>query len=1183
MIGFSDLEHLSRALHEGRVPSAVRRAAALAHRESGGRLWVEPGVPVPVEAQVSLEQAGAVFATASPEPPAEPIACWHQLLPLRCERSFPDLSPDTPILFELSDPRHWPSLAAELRCLGRVVTSFCWSAESDHTPLLIRATGAPWYSLFRSPPTEAASAPWRCYTEQVPRVWVELGYRQPLADDVVPPPGRLLLIRAPHCWRSVEDGPFQADLPELSLPDVPASSTSARVERACPIRLRLARHEKTEAAELWVLRDQPLQQLRRLVEELDDERVGRLQVAVAQKEGREIVVLWAALPRRSPPVIEVPGVAFHAHLKLPNLFLPCGHRLYPPLRRDAVRQLLADDAAEIVWLHPCVEGGFRRESLPSAVFRPLREIVAYVVPRPARRLTAWELVDPFEGERFAVAPEDSLVVLRLRPAAMAGTSRPRMLSKLRDWWDRVRPVTTPSEAAPPVPSARSAEVPHIAAVAAAARDRVTETVHGVLHAAAARSPTGPQPTAAGTKPKLLALEERFINLVGPLDAPGRLALLPELAGTYLRDAPSDAAVCWMNALWETEAPPALWWWGWFQAEAQAASHWLDVEAAVQRTLKAAQPEAADVRAVAAFCAWTTWGDASAESPAMAAAGHRTCIAAPPERLRSFLEKHEAVLPYRAAWLAWAGLSREAGGDVLSLARARDRLLERLYRKGVNPERDLPSFLRFGGRPSPQRVPSVAAWLLKQRGEIDRWIERMQNAQPRDPIQETPPILVTESYVGKTPPFRPLPYGPAGEALLTKAYADLVLAWGMARLGATAACAALVEQARQVLDQRDPVHTFLFKAFLFRTEQGLDGKPDGPLPAPLLAEWQQLGTEQQRYQVDLLRRQSRILEPSERIDPYHGQVQQHYYGELGRQLAALSEIHDRNELAEQLHELFREATQSSAARSAQARVLTAALELAPRVGEAFAADLLGHVGPVLDMLTDVREQAALLERAVFVAAHFDQAVPVEALVARFEQMLDARRGPDAAAAFESLAAQSFRGLRKLGRISALERLLKEMSDCLLQGQTLATLRGRYGSGRAQLLRSLLHVANGWFYVGAEVEATEILDDARHLLLQERKLEPKEQGALARAYAATLGHAPLGLALDRIEELFKNLERIHDLFRARSTFSLAQLDVIETVVIAVASDEFALGASVRRWLDEDEYLVRRRIQRDLRALL
>jgi cellulose synthase operon protein C len=43
------------------------------------------------------------------------------------------------------------------------------------------------------------------------------------------------------------------------------------------------------------------------------------------------------------------------------------------------------------------------------------------------------------------------------------------------------------------------------------------------------------------------------------------------------------------------------------------------------------------------------------------------------------------------------------------------------------------------------------------------------------------------------------------------------------------------------------------------------------------------------------------------------------------------------------------------------------------------------------------------------------------------------------------------------------------------------------------------------------------------------------------------------------------------------------VIEAVVMAVVGDDFTLGASARRWLDDDEFLVRRRIHRDLRATM
>ena len=43
----------------------------------------------------------------------------------------------------------------------------------------------------------------------------------------------------------------------------------------------------------------------------------------------------------------------------------------------------------------------------------------------------------------------------------------------------------------------------------------------------------------------------------------------------------------------------------------------------------------------------------------------------------------------------------------------------------------------------------------------------------------------------------------------------------------------------------------------------------------------------------------------------------------------------------------------------------------------------------------------------------------------------------------------------------------------------------------------------------------------------------------------------------------------------------LDVVESVVMAIAGDEQTLGANARRWLDDDEFIVRRRIHRDFQA--
>ena len=38
----------------------------------------------------------------------------------------------------------------------------------------------------------------------------------------------------------------------------------------------------------------------------------------------------------------------------------------------------------------------------------------------------------------------------------------------------------------------------------------------------------------------------------------------------------------------------------------------------------------------------------------------------------------------------------------------------------------------------------------------------------------------------------------------------------------------------------------------------------------------------------------------------------------------------------------------------------------------------------------------------------------------------------------------------------------------------------------------------------------------------------------------------------------------------------------VVLAVVNEDSAMGADARRWLDDDEFIVRRRIHRDFHAL-
>src|SRR5207302_8520156 len=83
---------------------------------------------------------------------------------------------------------------------------------------------------------------------------------------------------------------------------------------------------------------------------------------------------------------------------------------------------------------------------------------------------------------------------------------------------------------------------------------------------------------------------------------------------------------------------------------------------------------------------------------------------------------------------------------------------------------------------------------------------------------------------------------------------------------------------------------------------------------------------------------------------------------------------------------------------EARVLGAALAVAPRVGEAFAGDVIGRLVRLADRFTfagrpeQVEAEAAAVERGLFVAAHFDRAGEVTQLLAGFDRLVAAWRVP-----------------------------------------------------------------------------------------------------------------------------------------------------------------------------------------------
>jgi hypothetical protein len=1163
LLEFPDAQALTAAVASGCVPDAIARAAARATLDEDGRLWLRPAAAVSAAVsaavQDALRQRGVGVFPNHGAALDRGVSCWAELVPLA-----PAVLGSTALrgtaLVQLAG-RHLAEVVGEVLRCGNDRQTFSMSAgDSGHADnghpagTWLRVVEPPLYTLLRTSDGRsdgcgdgAADRVRGVFLEAAPRVWVAAGWSHALAAWIEPPLGGVLLIRPPARWETMTEAAFRdiRTVTRFDLPEQPMDFTPGVLPPPPSVSPRLVAGGEPRPAELWVLTEDRLGEL---VASWSDALVARLSLAVGETDGeagceaggRRVVVLRPRIGRRLPPVLVVDGHSYAPLWGLANLLVPVGLRLEPPVRRDALRELfgLADD--HVTWFEPCADrpGGFVPHSLPEAAFGPLEDWIDYRslhepdVPRPWQPTAPAGLaLEPF------ICPEEERAG-SVRAADEGENSR------------RQRPVRDPHNARPEKPKSEPARTPPARAPQLAA---ATDA-----------------PARSELVRRLRAAESAFRELDAPLDAPERLPLWLEMARVNAAlEQPTDASICWTHLLWESDEldPDLLREW----LECESATKVLDAAAGsdaprsetlgfdiheFDELLTAPRPSLAAAGRLAALLAWL----AGSGEPCGWLAGRFGS-------LQVLLEQCEPALPVRTIWLAWRAFAALSGGDVLALARARDRLLERLYASGLSPDRDLPAFLRFGASSGGERYRLVGQRVLNLRGLVQTWSE------------------ANLSFCSR----------------MTSHYIDLLFAYAAARLGETSRAHDWLRDAREELTAGDDVHAWLLAAFEYRIDQALQGHAAaGPLPTGLLEDLNLIeltgGKRGQvsRYVIDRLRQRSEILEPGEEFDPYRRLRSD---DALARQLGALPDMLDRDALAGRVERLLKEHDRPAE----RERVLVAALELGPRLGDAFSRRLVAEVLPLLERpwpeagrpeagrpeagesaLTGVR----LLERGLRLAGHFDFADALPVFLDRLHALLADLRGADRQAAdadtleeVEKLLGRSFQRMRRLGLRDEVARLLDRLADLAQALQTGPAPRNRFKYDPTRPLRLRLQLAAGWFDFGRDAEGWAVLNEAREALWSGR-LEPKRQTLLACAYVAALGQAPAESVVGRLGELFRNLTGVKDPGSTNTHYSLAQLELVESVVRAVTGEDFAIDRAARRWLEDDEYLVRRRIHHDMR---
>ena len=387
---FPNSASLRMVLCRNAIPVSVSGQPARVFWDGQGSIGIQPISPIPRASLKPLAEFGVTFPSRLSRPLDETVHCWHELIDV--DRDSVQLGENPCIWFEIAEGL-LPGLTREMQRLGSQRLGFRWL---ENGKALLRVVNPPTLSLLRA--CERAGSKVVAYREQRPGVWVEVGYVHPLVSQVQVAPGQFLLIRSPRHWSFVADGPFQ-DVGAANVPPIP-SGTSPWEDRPFQDRIGVALHlvrtTASEPAELWVLQEGGGDQLQQLIDQLDDRIVARLAFAIARRDDQDIVVLRIPPSRQPPPVLVLAGTAFRSYLKLPNLFVPCGTRLQPPLRRDAVRHLLSAAADQIFWLFPHGNGHFVPESLAASVFQPLEQWIDYQRASPDM-LSPWQPSSLFEG------------------------------------------------------------------------------------------------------------------------------------------------------------------------------------------------------------------------------------------------------------------------------------------------------------------------------------------------------------------------------------------------------------------------------------------------------------------------------------------------------------------------------------------------------------------------------------------------------------------------------------------------------------------------------------------------------------------------------------------------------------------------------------------------------------------
>ena len=279
-----------------------------------------------------------------------------------------------------------------------------------------------------------------------------------------------------------------------------------------------------------------------------------------------------------------------------------------------------------------------------------------------------------------------------------------------------------------------------------------------------------------------------------------------------------------------------------------------------------------------------------------------------------------------------------------------------------------------------------------------------------------------------------------------------------------------------------------------------------------------------------------------------------------------------------------------------------IDLVPRIGTDYTRETLEKIPEVLRQFEDLRTKGAtsqhvssedvisrisqLFARAIRVADHFDLVDLIPALTELYiDTFYRGRNDRTPYAVITSLEAVAGVLRRRHGELDA---LITQINKAVVGNDRIDSLfmvaKKKSDLAAATILRSYLCLANANLFAGQKELGIRMIDEVDSLFPQIIALRALDIASVIGQLIGSYGLLNREVGLAKIELLLERLpsEKLITKQVMNDYYSRLHINIAERVVSAIAIDSFADAMNQgRRWRDEDEYLVRKRIHEDMRS--